>query len=159
MLKSNSIKLVLAGILFSFLAGYAGVNLLTKPKSFRCETDVTVNISSDDRDPAIKGTIHIIIQLFHQAPGYVSEYGVITHGENKYLVDRHASLTMKNNTHKGYVAVSRDRVDKNPKDTLPEAIYNELTSNQKVFYYRITNVRDNIWQIQDPRRTILICRA
>lgn len=157
--KTSSQLKVISGIaILSLLSLVVFFYTSTRVPELSCAADVRINMSSNEPAANISGMVHMVFHLVPGARSYVSEYGVLTIGNDKYKVDRNARLIFGRKQQNGYSEVQREGVDKNKSDTLPDAIAEKMTSSQAVFFFKIDKLRDGIWRISDLRRTIIVCK-
>jgi len=96
---------------------------------------------------------------FTKHDSYVSELGTVSVGDKTFHVDRNVKYVFSEKSSTGFYTATRIGVVKNQKDNSPDEVTALLTSAQTVFHYRVRNLNDNIWSLEDLRRTILICKS
>lgn len=117
----------------------------------KCSTSVNLKYVPDNE----KEITAYIDFWMHTLDGelLIHELGKFVSANNNYVVDR--VITYKITAKKDMYEIKNKRVKKNVRDTLPDAIYNDLTAKEGMI--SMTNVKDNIWVMSDLKKAILIC--
>lgn len=158
MLQSKLTNIIIFIIAIGISAGSSIYYLRHNGPNLDCTTDVDLHIVNEDKKYVLTGIVHMVFHLVKGSESYISEYGTVIYNSNRYIIDRNIRLKFSNDTKNGYYEVDRGAVDKNPKDTLPEDVYWILTSKQKKLFFQLVSLGDELWQIKDLRRTLVICK-
>lgn len=132
--------------------------LLYVPKSksdLDCTADIHLTMDSDEEK--LDARIHLVVHFVPDARSYITEYGVVNYGDQRYIVDRYVRLRYSDDSNHAFVEFQREGIDKNSGETLPEFLSKKLTSAQKVFFFKVSKLHNEIWSISDLRRTVLVC--
>ncbi len=120
-----------------------------------CTSDMNLELGREDEK--IDAKIHLAVHFVPDELSYITEYGVVTYNNQRYIVDRYARLRYSDDSRHSFIEFKREGIDKNSAETLPDTLSEKLTSAQKVFLFKVRKLRDGIWSISDLRRTVLIC--
>ncbi|MEO3992305.1 hypothetical protein [Pseudocitrobacter cyperus] len=133
---------------------------LSVPDELNCSGNVDIRVMHADSE-ALSGDIQVTAHIvpFAKKRSYVSEYGYVVAEGKKYIIDRNVRLLFSETKTNGFSEVHREGTDKNPADTLPDAVAKMLISSQSIFFYKLDKLQDDIWRWSDLRRTILICKV
>lgn len=155
---SSWLKSISGLILLLFLFAAAIFYVPSKTSELNCAAEVRINVYAGEQESEINGVVHMIFHLPRNGRSYISEYGVVSVGEKRYKVDRNVRLVFSDKKSDSYSEVLREGIDKNMSDTLPDDIAEKMTSSQRVFFFKVDKLREDVWRISDLRRTIFICK-
>ncbi|MGX7884765.1 hypothetical protein ACWTWO_10080 [Enterobacter hormaechei] len=132
--------------------------LLYVPKDTRaldCITDMNLELGKDN--DKIVANVHLVVHFVPDALSYITEYGIVTYNNQRYIVDRYARLRYSGDNTHSFTEFKREGIEKNSSETLPEFLSEKLTSAQKVFLFKVRKLQGEVWSISDLRRTVLVC--
>ncbi|CAI2536605.1 Uncharacterised protein [Serratia liquefaciens] len=89
--------------------------------------------------------------------GIITEYGVINYEKSRYIVDRVIKVSIFREKKNSYELI-RQKPVKNPRDNLPDIVYEELVSRQESLYYDIRSVNNDTLIFSDSKRTLFVCK-
>ncbi|MFP5974979.1 hypothetical protein [Enterobacter mori] len=127
----------------------------TDTRALDCTTDMNLELGKDN--DKIVANIHLVVHFVPDALSYITEYGVVTYNNQRYIVDRYARLRYSGDNTHSFTEFKREGTEKNSSETLPEFLSEKLTSAQKVFLFKVRKLQDEVWSISDLRRTVLVC--
>lgn len=130
------------------------------PDELNCSGNVDIRVMQSGNE-VLSGDIQITAHIvpFAKKRSYVSEYGYVVADGKKYIIDRNVRLLFSESKKNGFSEVHREGTDKNPADTMPDAVAKLLISSQSIFFYKLDKLQNDIWRWSDLRRTILICKV
>lgn len=128
-----------------------------KTPPFIC--DGILNIRKEDKtgNEVLSGAVKVTINFNQTSSGYVSEKGYIEVKDNKLNVDRYIEIKSKTVTGSDFFEIERIHLIKNTSDNIPESIYTELSSPQKILNLRFHELNKDAILISDLRRILIAC--
>jgi hypothetical protein len=92
-----------------------------------------------------------------ETKGIITEFGLINYEGNKYVVDRLVNVSIFRESKNSYELV-RQKPVKNPRDNLPDDVYERLTSRQESLFYDIRRHDSDTIIFSDSKRTLFVCK-
>lgn len=149
------ISLVTAlAVIFFFM-----LNRTTIPSALVCTAKNHLSLNTQKDGVNIEGEVLLVFRISSAREGVFSQVGVLDVNGKNYSVNRSTTLKFTGQDSDGYLRTQRVSVVKNDNDDLPDAITDLLMSKQKVFYYKIMHISDNVYGVRDLRRTLMVCRT
>ena len=105
---SSRLKWASLAVLLSLL--FLGA-LLYVPKNTRaldCVTDMHLELGKDDGK--IVANIHLVVHFVPDELSYITEYGVVTHNNQRYIVDRYARLRYSDDNRQSFIEFKREGI-------------------------------------------------
>jgi len=141
-------------VVFLILLNYPRI-----PSAFVCTAKIHVFLQTQKEGVSIEGEVLLVFRVSSAKEGAFSQVGVLDVNGKSYAVNRSTTLSFLGQDSDGYLRTQRIAVVKNDNDDLPDEITNLLMSKQQLFYYKIIHVSDNVYGVEDLRRTLMVCRA
>lgn len=135
------------------------LNRTTIPSAIVCTAKNHLSLNTQKDGVNIEGEVLLVFRISSAREGVFSQVGVLDVNGQNYSVNRSTTLKFTGQDSDGYLRTQRVSVVKNDNDDLPDAITDLLMSKQRVFYYKIMHISDNVYGIRDLRRTLMVCRA
>ncbi|MGK3187849.1 hypothetical protein ACCW92_09665 [Enterobacter soli] len=135
------------------------LNRTTIPSAIVCTAKNHLSLNTQKDGVNIEGEVLLVFRISSARDGVFSQVGVLDVNGQNYSVNRSTTLKFTGQDSDGYLRTQRVSVVKNDNDDLPDAITDLLMSKQKVFYYKIMHISDNVYGVRDLRRTLMVCRA
>jgi len=129
------------------------------PAALVCTSKYHLDLDTQKNGIKIKGEVLQVFRISSEKDGMLSQVGVLDVNDKQYAVNRTTSLRFLEKDSDGYLRTERLAIVKNDNDDLPDAITDLLMSKQKMFYYKVIHIDDNVYGIRDLRRTLMVCRA
>ncbi|MEB7543303.1 hypothetical protein [Enterobacter huaxiensis] len=129
------------------------------PAALVCTSKYHLDLDTQKNGIKIKGEVLQVFRISSEKDGMLSQVGVLDVNDKQYTVNRTTSLRFLEKDSDGYLRTERLAIVKNDNDDLPDAITDLLMSKQKMFYYKVIHIDDNVYSIRDLRRTLMVCRA
>lgn len=153
----TSSRLKVISIVAVLILLFVGALLYVPQSESDLDCTADINLNMDDGEQKLDARIHLAVHFVPDARSYITEYGVVNYGDQRYIVDRYVRLRYSDDSNHAFVEFQREGIDKNSSETLPEVLSQKLTSAQKVFFFKVRKLHNEIWSISDLRRTVLVC--
>jgi hypothetical protein len=147
MVSTSLIILVLVGMFF----------LRNEHEYNDIDCATTIDLSLNDDGETLTGHVSMVLHFNDSGSSYISEYGEITYNNYHYILDRNVMVKFQTGNRNGYAEVTRENIDKNKTDTVPDDVMEKIMSSQSVFFLKKQKLLDNVYRLKGLRRTALIC--
>lgn len=123
-----------------------------------CDGTINAHVKNEEGH-FIDANVRITMKFSASGKSYAYQIGNVIDNEKTYRVNRFTILEFLNKDSKGYYTVNRLGISKNVTDDLPDVYTKLLMSSQNTVFYKINDLGDNIWSLQDLRRTVFFCKG
>ncbi|EQA1621642.1 hypothetical protein V5K00_RS05750 [Enterobacter asburiae] len=155
-----SVKIIFISLIITLaLTFFFMLNRTKIPSALVCTAKNHISLNTQKDGVKIEGEVLLVFRVSSVRDGVFSQVGVLDVNGKNYSVNRSTTLRFSGQDSDGYLRTQRVNVVKNDNDDLPDAITDLLMSKQKVFYYKIMHISDNVYGVRDLRRTLMVCRA
>lgn len=155
-LKSTKLTILVFTIIATLL--FVILCLIAPSKDIDCVAEININIHNNDEQVDIDGTVSYFYHFIKKGESHVSEYGSVVYNNKKYILDRTARILATDTKNTNYKEIRKDNIKKNFQDNMPDNVYDIIMSKQKVLFWRIQAFSNDLLQVTDLRRSLMICK-
>lgn len=135
---------------------YFSVNDKVMP--FDCSSEFYVYHGDNGKNGSdVFSSVKINFHIPTKDRGVITEYGIINYEGSRYIVDRIINISIFRERGSSYELV-RQKPVKNPRDNLPDIVYEKLVSRQGSLFYDIRRHDNGTLIFSDSKRTVFVCK-